>query len=134
MVQARDKAKAIHRSTIPQKNSSSSSSSSSPSDVSLFKNDQETSGITKVQEENRTKNCIIKALLENLKLMQHPTISKTMYEDFDKKENSEFIIAKDKARQNKQKPIKVLPFESSNSFQTLVYKEESNDGSSSIKK
>ena len=57
-----------------------------------------------------------------------------MYEDFDNKEDSEFIIAKNKARQNKQRPIKALPFESSNSFQTLVYKEEFNDGSSSIKK
>ena len=56
--------------------------------------------------------------------MQHPTISNTMEEEFDKTKNSEFIIPKKKARQNKQQPITMFPFERSNRFQTLVNEEK----------
>ena len=61
-------------------------------------------------DENRTKNGIIKSLLENLKLMRNSTISDNMEEYFNKTENSEFIIPKKKSRQTRQASIKAFQF------------------------
>ena len=73
-----------------------------------------------LRDESRTKNCRIKTLLKNQKLMLHPTTSSTMKKDFDKTKNSESVIPKKKARNKKQEPIKTFSFESSCRSKPLV--------------